>query len=381
LDFPLLWSVINKELGQSGIPDAQQSIQAFRAQFGAMTGVDLDKVIASIGSECGLVITLDEMKTSNPRLPGPAGQMPDLGLMLACQVKNDTIFDMLDSTTKANPQVLRKDKGGLRMRTMPSPMPMPINLRPSFARSGDYFFAATTDSLIETALAVKAGTQPGLKSTDEFKKLSQGIRGEGNSFVFRSGRIAETFARMQSQVMGGNKDPSRTQVLTTLFGSPGTPGTYHVAVNTDEGWLAGGNSGQNPATAFFLLPTVAFTAIVASVAIPSLLRSRQVANETAAVATLRTIASAEVTYMAVSRGGYGNMQALIQAGLLDPRITSSVSGHQFTIEVSGNNYTATATPESPNSGRYSYFVNRDGVVRYSRVPTQAPPGESGNPVQ
>jgi type II secretory pathway pseudopilin PulG len=117
---------------------------------------------------------------------------------------------------------------------------------------------------------------------------------------------------------------------------------------------------------------MAFTAIVASVAIPSLLRSRQAANEAAAVATLRTIATAQVTHMAVSRGAYGSMQALIQTGLLDPRITSSVNGYLFTIEVSGNNYTATATPESPNSGRYTYFVTRDGVVRYR---------ENGNPVQ
>jgi prepilin-type N-terminal cleavage/methylation domain-containing protein len=44
-----------------------------------------------------------------------------------------------------------------------------------------------------------------------------------------------------------------------------------------------------------LLIVVAIILIIATIAIPSLLRSRQAAHETAAVATLRTINTAEVT--------------------------------------------------------------------------------------
>ena len=58
-----------------------------------------------------------------------------------------------------------------------------------------------------------------------------------------------------------------------------------------------------------LLIVVAIILIIATIAIPSLLRSRQAANESAAVANLRTINTAEVTYLSSSGGNYGDIPA------------------------------------------------------------------------
>src|SRR6185503_4659346 len=48
--------------------------------------------------------------------------------------------------------------------------------------------------------------------------------------------------------------------------------------------------------------------IIATIAIPSLLRARQAANESAAVANLRTINTAEVTYKSSAGGKYGEIE-------------------------------------------------------------------------
>jgi len=383
LDLPLLLSIFTNEIGPSGILGPQLTPQTLRAQFSAMTGGDLDKAVASIGNECGLVVTLDENNAVNPRLPGPAGQIPDIGLMLICKVKNETVFDLIDSNLKTNRQIVRIDRSDLRMRTMPSPaFGAPLKLRISIARSGDYLFVASTDALVEAALAVKAGKSAGLKSSDEFKKVSQGMPDQGNSFSFRSQKIAQTFARMQSQVLPKDaaNNPSQRQMLTNLFGAPGTPGAYQVATNTAEGWLSSGNSGQNPATTLFLLPTIATIFITGSVAIPSLVRSQQSASDSTVVANLRNIAVAEASYIS-SRGSYGDMRTLVQAGLLDSRFMSTLGGYDFAINALSRRYTATATPASPGNGRYSYFVTTDSVVRYSGDPAQAPAGQAGRPVQ
>jgi len=383
LDLPFLWAIVNNEIVQSGIVGAQQTLRDLRAQFLAMTGGDLDQSVASIGNECGLVVTLDESSAVNPRLRA-AGQMPDIGFMLVCKVKNDTVFGLVDSALKANQFVIRTDRSDLRMRTMASPSPAgAVQQRISIARSGDYLFIASTDALIEAAVAVKAGRKAGLKSTDEFKKISQGMPEQGNSFTFRSQRIPQMIAGLQSQVLPSDpatNNPAQRQMLANLFGTPATAGTYQVTANTSEGWLSVGNSGQNPASTLFLLPTMAAALITGATAIPSLLRSRQAANEAAAVANLRTIATAQVTHLSTS-SNYGDMRALIQTGLLDSRFLSTVSGYEFVITVSGRRYTATATPTSPNSGRYGYSVTTDGVVRYSNVPGQAPAGQTGSPVR
>lgn len=76
------------------------------------------------------------------------------------------------------------------------------------------------------------------------------------------------------------------------------------------------------------------TLMVATVAIPSLLRSRQAANEASAVANLRTIVAAESAYSSSSRGNYADLPTLVRSGLLDSRFTPAVSGYQYTITVS-----------------------------------------------
>ncbi len=130
-----------------------------------------------------------------------------------------------------------------------------------------------------------------------------------------------------------------------------------------------------------LLIVVAIILIIATIAIPSLLRSRQAANESAAVAQVRTITTAEVTYLSSSGGSYGTITQLVSAGLLDSGFNATKSGYNYSITTNGTDYTINASPASTNNGRYGYYSIPDGVVRYSTTTTEAPTGQSGNPVQ
>ena len=135
-----------------------------------------------------------------------------------------------------------------------------------------------------------------------------------------------------------------------------------------------------------LLIVVAIILIIATIAIPSLLRSRQAAQEASAVAQLRTVNTAEITYLSSNQGSYGDIPSLITAGLLDGRFATSVSGYTFAVTASGSNYTAVATPTSTNAGRFGYYSTPDAVVRYQSVAGGNcvpcfPTNQSGSPVQ
>jgi prepilin-type N-terminal cleavage/methylation domain-containing protein len=139
-----------------------------------------------------------------------------------------------------------------------------------------------------------------------------------------------------------------------------------------------------------LLIVVAIILIIATIAIPNLLRSRQAAAETAAVSTLKAINTAEVTFLSTSGGKFGTLADLVTAGLLDSRFAgASVSGYIFVVTASGADYTANATPASANSGRFAYFTLPDAVIRYSTATSGCggpggncfPTGMSGQPVQ
>src|SRR5215471_16181108 len=132
-----------------------------------------------------------------------------------------------------------------------------------------------------------------------------------------------------------------------------------------------------------LLIVVAIILIIATIAIPSLLRSRQAANESHAVANLRTLNTAEVQYISSHQGAYGGLPELVTAGMLDSRYTAGSAGYNFAIDISATylDYTAVATAQGPNMGRFDYWTRPDYVIRYSTDPTRAPGGRAGQPVQ
>ena len=132
-----------------------------------------------------------------------------------------------------------------------------------------------------------------------------------------------------------------------------------------------------------LLIVVAIILIIATVAIPSLLRSRQSANESSAVANMRNLNTAQVSYSSTN-GNYGTMTNLITDGLLDDRYSNAnFNGYHFVITLSGNsrNYTAYATGLSPNTSRYDFYSGPDFIIRYTSAASRAPSGMNGDPVQ
>jgi len=135
-----------------------------------------------------------------------------------------------------------------------------------------------------------------------------------------------------------------------------------------------------------LLIVVAIILIIATIAVPTLLRSRQTANESSAVANLRTIGNAEATYILSAQGNYASLPELVTVGLMDSRFISSVSGYDYAVATFPGGYTASASPDAPNSGRYGFYVLVDSVIRYSTATSSTcmpcyPPGLSGEAVR
>jgi prepilin-type N-terminal cleavage/methylation domain-containing protein len=132
-----------------------------------------------------------------------------------------------------------------------------------------------------------------------------------------------------------------------------------------------------------LLIVVAIILIIATIAIPSLLRSRQVAHETSAVANLKTLNTAQITYTTTSGGTYGTMTELINSGLVDSRFNSIMSGYNYTFSLAVNlrDFTVYATAASAIEGRYDYSTAPDYVIRYTTDSSRAPTGQAGQPVQ
>jgi len=147
-----------------------------------------------------------------------------------------------------------------------------------------------------------------------------------------------------------------------------------------------------------LLIVVAIILIIASIAIPNLLRSKIAANEASAVASVRTINTAEMTYQSTWGSGYaaglanlgGAPPCLVAtaagACLIEPLLSvapNTKSGYVFnavgTIPIAGvnNGFEMNATPtQVQTTGVRAFCADQTGLIQFvtpgAWVPALAP---------
>jgi prepilin-type N-terminal cleavage/methylation domain-containing protein len=117
-----------------------------------------------------------------------------------------------------------------------------------------------------------------------------------------------------------------------------------------------------------LLIVVAIIGIIAAIAIPNLIASRKAANESAAIGSMRTIGSAQATYLSTVGGNTSyaaNLGALNTAGLIDNVLAGGTkSGYGFTMTGSGTTFVSNADP-SGGGGTRHFFTDESGVIRFN----------------
>jgi len=142
-----------------------------------------------------------------------------------------------------------------------------------------------------------------------------------------------------------------------------------------------------------LLIVVAIILIIAAIAIPNLLRARMAANESAAASSIRTINTAEVSYItaypttgySANLGALGGaspcVAAVASACLIDNNLATATvaarakSGYIFaeTVGATPNQYEAAGFPVTLNSsGTKTFCAVEDAVIRVN-------PGAAADP--
>lgn len=134
-----------------------------------------------------------------------------------------------------------------------------------------------------------------------------------------------------------------------------------------------------------LLIVVSIILIIAAIAIPNFMRARMQANETAAVASLRNLTTAQVVYATTYGIGFSATLADLggtgpatptSAGLIDSVLAAGMkSGYVFTyapVDTNGDGvmdtYTINADPATPGStGQRFFFTDQSAVIRQNQT--------------
>lgn len=120
--------------------------------------------------------------------------------------------------------------------------------------------------------------------------------------------------------------------------------------------------------------------VITAIVVPSLLQSKILANETSAISSMRSLATAEYTYEGTL--GFGNFAAdltsLEGALLIDSVLASGTKdGYNFSLSGSAEAFEVEARPIGYRvSGTRSFFGDESGVIRFT---TADAPATSSSP--
>jgi prepilin-type N-terminal cleavage/methylation domain-containing protein len=138
-----------------------------------------------------------------------------------------------------------------------------------------------------------------------------------------------------------------------------------------------------------LLIVVAIILIIAAIAIPNLVKSKMAANEAAAVGSVRTVVTSELTYASIFPStGFTSLANLYSAGLIDSVLGGgSKSGYSF-VTVAGSatpasTFTANANPITVGTTGTNYYrSDQTGVIQRNSTSfgTSTNPGTGGTPL-
>jgi hypothetical protein len=298
LDVAQVWKVLEEELTQSGIGPAVEMARSFPKMFEKQTTIPWAALLASLGGEIGVVLTLDEgAPISIPAGRGSPIELPGPALIIAVKVNNDLLYTHLSTQFKANPKAVTSDEGGLKICSMPMELPVPLPLSPTVASSGDYFYFATSPELVRAVQAVRKGKQPGLKASEEFQALAKLLPAEGNQFFYVSRVFGQTLAEGQRQAMRGTGVGEEQMAFLQRFLGGAQP-SYSLAIgaHTATGWQTTSVGNRDSAAAVMLVPAVGATAVGAGMLLPALAKAKARAQSINSVNNLKQLGLAARMY-------------------------------------------------------------------------------------
>ncbi len=118
-----------------------------------------------------------------------------------------------------------------------------------------------------------------------------------------------------------------------------------------------------------LLIVVAIIGIIAALAVPNLVQSKKAASEASAIASVRNLVTAQITYAStLGNGDFGSLAELSAENFADEVLGSGrKDGYDFSVAANGSiGFSVIATPTVPGTtGERAFYGDETGVIRYT----------------
>lgn len=290
VDLAGLWRVLDSEIKGFGNEELLEEWDEGKADFEEETGLKIDDLMKSFGGGFSLALTLDEKELI--QVPGPDGkplELPRPELVFTVAVNDGLIFERIKKEVAGDDSgITITNVDGVERIQGPAVFPPIPSLKPLLAFDGKHLFVASSPEALSNALAVKSGEQPGLASTEKFKKLSGLAATKGNGFSYADSRLGEIAQDIQVKIMADA--PDEAKALTALMAQFQKPSDMYTSFeNTRYGWVWTAVGQQDAAAALLTSVAVAPAALLAGIAVPNFVKARDKAQRIKCVNNLKQL--------------------------------------------------------------------------------------------
>ncbi len=304
LDLNLLWDWQESLFLQSGSPSLVVDYKSVLDKIARI--IDLKKTIRSTDGEVGLIITLNPNRTVTLPAGDQVIQFPEPGLVVAIKMKDDSLMKFVEAKCRQHQlPVMKQQVQQLDTLTIPLQLPLPVDIKPTFAMVDGYFLLANNSALMQQVIAVKKGEAKGLTSTAEFTRISKGMPQTGNMFGYVSPRFGKTIARIQESALKG-ANPNQQKVMGRIYKLQKMDEMFSYGVGRvlPDGLYSVGNANVSGSQALVTQAAVLPAALLLGMALPAMEKAQAKAKRVNAASNLKQIGLACIMYAGDNNGDF-----------------------------------------------------------------------------
>jgi hypothetical protein len=242
------------------------------------SGVDVEAIIASIGDEFTISLSLDETRTLE--LPG-LGVIPEPSFLIALKIRDRTLPTLANLAAAGLKEVSSTTNLAEGVSALVvTPPGVPPAFRPAWVDHQNWLMAASHPQALQRVLRRLAGEEEPLTTHPEFRRYAQGLPENGISVFFLSKRFAETYTGVLKNVLGSMPGPQEeilVPALEALFGRMNElSGLLSVVEKLPDGGVRSTTQGPfNNAISVGYTAFVLPVAVAAAMILPAVVVSRQ----------------------------------------------------------------------------------------------------------
>jgi len=259
------------------------------------TGVDLDAAFESLLGDGFFSVQLSSTATVD--LPLGAGGAPHAfpvpTVLMGVAVRDETLLAMLDGAlARGQVPVLKSRVGEAEVHSVNLPMPMPFPFQPAYVIHQGFFLIGSTPEVVTAGIRAFDGGG-GWMDSAEYRQAFAGLPDRNNGWVYLNPRFMRTVREVQRQMMASaGPDAMGGAVFDRIFGGDEDQRCAGVIENLEGGILMRGTTSMR-GQALIGQTMMAPVGLMAAIAIPSFMKSRQASRTNACVNNLRQIDAAK----------------------------------------------------------------------------------------